>query len=92
VAALSPNGVDRHLQRNPFTIDSMPPPAPSAIVEKAARSGSVVRFATFEVIFRRENCAKADQVKTDRPTVQVLAILLERPGDVVTRHAPANET
>src|SRR4029077_17217610 len=54
--------------------------------EKAIQNAQVIRFATFEVDLRSGELRKSGvRLKlTDQP-FQVLAILLERPGEVVTR-------
>jgi DNA-binding response OmpR family regulator len=46
----------------------------------------IVRFATLKLTFRRKNCARGGlRLKLSGQSFQVLAILLERPGTVVTR-------
>ena len=56
------------------------------IVEQAFRSTTLVRFATFEVDLRAGELRKDGvRLKFSWPTLQVLAILLERPGDIFTR-------
>jgi len=55
-------------------------------VEQAFRSTSLVRFATFEVDLRTGELRKAGvKLKFGGQPFQVLAILLERPGDIFTR-------
>jgi DNA-binding winged helix-turn-helix (wHTH) protein len=52
----------------------------------AARSANVVRFDVFEVDLRAQEVYKAGRrIKLQVQPFQVLAMLLERPGDVVTR-------
>jgi DNA-binding winged helix-turn-helix (wHTH) protein len=52
----------------------------------AARSANVVRFDVFEVDLRAQEVYKAGRrIKLQIQPFQVLAMLLERPGDVVTR-------
>ena len=52
----------------------------------AARSANVVRFDAFEVDLRAQEVYKAGRkIKLQVQPFQVLAMLLERPGDVVTR-------
>jgi DNA-binding winged helix-turn-helix (wHTH) protein len=53
---------------------------------KPARSANVVRFDVFEVDLRAEELYKAGRkIKLQVQPFHVLAILLERPGEVVTR-------
>jgi len=55
-------------------------------VEQAFRSTNLVRFATFEVDLRTGELRKAGvKLKFGGQPFQVLAILLERPGDIFTR-------
>ena len=55
-------------------------------MEKAIQSPQVVRFATFEVDLRAGELRKGGlKLKLSGQPFQVLAILLERPGVVVTR-------
>ena len=55
-------------------------------VEEAATSPGLVRFGTFEVDLRAGELRKAGvKLKLTGQPFQVLAILLERPGEVVTR-------
>jgi DNA-binding winged helix-turn-helix (wHTH) protein len=55
-------------------------------VQKAAENAQVVRFATFEVDLSSEELRKGGvKLKLSGQPFQVLAILLERPGKVVTR-------
>jgi TolB-like protein/DNA-binding winged helix-turn-helix (wHTH) protein/Tfp pilus assembly protein PilF len=55
-------------------------------VEKASQNGQVVRFATFEVDLRAGEVRKGGlRLKLGGQPFQVLAILLERPGALVTR-------
>jgi TolB-like protein/DNA-binding winged helix-turn-helix (wHTH) protein/Tfp pilus assembly protein PilF len=55
-------------------------------VEKASQNGQVVRFATFEVDLRAGEVRKGGlRLKLGGQPFQVLAILLERPGELVTR-------
>ncbi len=52
----------------------------------AARSANVVRFEVFEVDLRAQELYKAGRkIKLQVQPFQVLAMLLERPGEVVTR-------
>ncbi|HTQ59604.1 MAG TPA: winged helix-turn-helix domain-containing protein [Candidatus Solibacter sp.] len=52
----------------------------------AARSGNTVRFDAFEVDLRAEELYKAGRkIKLQVQPFHVLAMLLERPGDLVTR-------
>ena len=56
------------------------------IVEQTFRSTNLVRFATFEVDLRTGELRKAGvKLKFGGQPFQVLAILLERPGDIFTR-------
>ena len=56
------------------------------IVEQTFRSTNLVRFETFEVDLRTGELRKDGvKLKFSGQPFQVLAILLERPGDVVTR-------
>ena len=56
------------------------------IVEQTSRSTNLVRFATFEVDLRTGELRKAGvKLKFGGQPFQVLAILLERPGDIFTR-------
>ena len=56
------------------------------IVEQPFRSDNLVRFATFEVDLRTGELRKAGvKLKFGGQPFQVLAILLERPGDIFTR-------
>src|SRR5580704_17710390 len=53
---------------------------------KAARSAHVTRFDVFEVDLRAEELDKAGRkIKLQVQPFHVLAVLLERPGEVVTR-------
>lgn len=53
---------------------------------KAARSANLVRFDAFEVDLRAQELYKAGRkVKLQVQPFQVLAMMLERPGEVVTR-------
>ena len=53
---------------------------------KPARSANLVRFDGFEVDLRAQELYKAGRkIKLQGQPFHVLAILLERPGDVVTR-------
>ncbi len=53
---------------------------------RPARSANVVRFDVFEVDLRAQEVYKAGRrIKLQVQPFQVLAMLLERPGDVVTR-------
>ena len=55
-------------------------------MEKASQNGQVVRFATFEVDLRAGEVRKGGlRLKLGGQPFQVLAILLERPGELVTR-------
>ena len=55
-------------------------------VEKAIHNPQVVRFATFEMDLRTGELRKGGlKIKLSGQPFQVLAILLERPGQVVTR-------
>jgi TolB-like protein/DNA-binding winged helix-turn-helix (wHTH) protein/cytochrome c-type biogenesis protein CcmH/NrfG len=55
-------------------------------VENASQNGQVVRFATFEVDLRAGEVRKGGlRLKLGGQPFQVLAILLERPGELVTR-------
>src|SRR5215470_5646646 len=55
-------------------------------MEKAIQNAQVVRFATFEVDLRAGELRKGGlKLKFSGQPFQVLAILLERPGQVVTR-------
>jgi len=55
-------------------------------VEQAVHSPRLVRFESFEVDFRAGELSKAGvRLKLPGQPFQVLAILLERPGEVVTR-------
>jgi len=55
-------------------------------VEKMIQNGQVIRFATFEVDLRSEELRKGGvKLRLTGQPFQVLAILLERPGEVVTR-------
>jgi DNA-binding winged helix-turn-helix (wHTH) protein len=55
-------------------------------VEKAIQTAQVIRFATFEVDLRAGELRKSGlKLKFSGQPLQVLAILLERPGEVVTR-------
>jgi len=55
-------------------------------VEETARSPRLVRFGTFEVdLTARELRKSGVKLKLTGQPFQVLAILLERPGEVVTR-------
>jgi TolB-like protein/DNA-binding winged helix-turn-helix (wHTH) protein len=55
-------------------------------VEKVSQNGQVVRFATFEVDLRAGEVRKGGlRLKLGGQPFQVLAILLERPGELVTR-------
>jgi len=55
-------------------------------VEKAIQTVQVIRFATFEVDLRTGELRKGGvKLKLSGQPFQVLAILLERPGEVVTR-------
>ena len=56
------------------------------IVEQTFRSTNLIRFATFEVDLRTGELRKDGvKLKFSGQPFQVLAILLERPGDIVTR-------
>jgi Tol biopolymer transport system component/DNA-binding winged helix-turn-helix (wHTH) protein len=60
-------------------------------VEKAIPNGQVIRFATFEVDLRSEELLKGGvKVKLAGQPFQVLAILLERPREVVSREELQN--
>ncbi len=49
-------------------------------------SPSIVRFATFEINFQTgELRQRGQRVKLQEQPLQVLAALLERPGELVTR-------
>jgi len=51
-----------------------------------ARNSALLRFDGFEVDLRRENCTRANErSKLQEQPFQILAILLEQPGEVVTR-------
>jgi DNA-binding winged helix-turn-helix (wHTH) protein/Tol biopolymer transport system component len=55
-------------------------------VEKVIQNAQVIRFATFEVDLRAGEVRKGGlKLKLSGQPFQVLAILLERPGDVFTR-------
>src|SRR5215470_15606547 len=55
-------------------------------MERAIQNAQVIRFATFEVDLRAGELRKGGlKLKFSGQPFQVLAILLERPGDVVTR-------
>ena len=55
-------------------------------MERATQNAQVVRFATFEVDLRAGELRKGGlKLKLSGQPFQVLAILLERPGEVVTR-------
>jgi len=55
-------------------------------VEKAIQNAQVIRFATFEVDLRSGELRKSGvRLKLSDQPFQVLAILLEQPGQVVTR-------
>jgi cholera toxin transcriptional activator len=55
-------------------------------MEKAARSASVIRFGVFEVDLRAEELRKnGSRIRLRGQPFQVLAMLLERPGEIVTR-------
>src|SRR4029077_11464142 len=55
-------------------------------VEKAIQNAQVIRFATFEVDLRSGELRKNGvRLKLSDQPFQVLAILLEQPGQVVTR-------
>jgi DNA-binding winged helix-turn-helix (wHTH) protein len=55
-------------------------------VKKSPQNVQVIRFATFEVDLRSGELRKGGvKLKLSGQPFQVLAILLERPGDVVTR-------
>lgn len=55
-------------------------------MEEAVASPRLVRFGTFEVDLRAEELRKSGvKLKLTGQPFQVLTILLERPGDVVTR-------
>jgi len=55
-------------------------------VEQAFRSSALVRFETFEVDLRSGELRKdGAKLRLSGQPFQVLAILLEHPGDVVTR-------
>jgi TolB-like protein/DNA-binding winged helix-turn-helix (wHTH) protein len=55
-------------------------------VERATQNPQVVRFATFEVDFRAAEVRRGGlKLKLSGQPFQVLASLLERPGEVVTR-------
>jgi len=55
-------------------------------VDRAVASPGLVRFGTFEVDLRAGELRKAGvKLKLTGQPFQVLAILLERPGQVVTR-------
>lgn len=55
-------------------------------MDKAIQNAQVIRFATFEVDLRAgELCKSGLKLKFSGQPFQVLAILLERAGDVVTR-------
>jgi DNA-binding winged helix-turn-helix (wHTH) protein len=55
-------------------------------VEKASPKAQLLRFATFEVDLRAGELRKSGlKLKFSGQPFQVLAILLERPGEVVTR-------
>ena len=55
-------------------------------VERAIRNAQVIRFATFEVDLRARELRKAGlKLRLTGQPFEVLAILLERSGEVVTR-------
>jgi DNA-binding winged helix-turn-helix (wHTH) protein len=55
-------------------------------VEKANQTLQIIRFATFEIDLRAGEVRKGGvKLKLSGQPFQVLAILLERPGEVVTR-------
>ena len=55
-------------------------------MESRIRNAQVIRFATFEVDLRSEEVRKGGvKLKLSGQPFQVLAMLLERPGEVVTR-------
>jgi DNA-binding winged helix-turn-helix (wHTH) protein len=55
-------------------------------METAARSEHLVRFKTFELdLLTRELHRNGQRLKLHGHPIDVLAILLERPGDLVTR-------
>jgi DNA-binding winged helix-turn-helix (wHTH) protein len=55
-------------------------------MERSHPSSQVVRFATFEVDFRAEELRKDGvKIRLRGQPFQVLSMLLERPGEVVTR-------
>jgi DNA-binding winged helix-turn-helix (wHTH) protein len=52
----------------------------------ANQTARIVRFGTFEVDLRSEELRKGDaKLKLSRPPFQILAMLLEQPGEIVTR-------
>src|SRR5262249_14611257 len=61
-------------------------PAVSANMEKTHSTGRLIRFGVFEVDLRagelRRNGVK---IKLQEQPFQILAVLLERPGEIVTR-------
>ena len=52
---------------------------------RAARHVSVVRFGSLNSIFGAENCGNGLKIRIPDQSIQVLAILLEHSGEVVTR-------
>jgi DNA-binding winged helix-turn-helix (wHTH) protein len=55
-------------------------------VDKAIQNTHVIRFATFEVNLRAGELRKSGlKLKFSAQPFQVLATLLQRPGEVVTR-------
>jgi DNA-binding winged helix-turn-helix (wHTH) protein len=52
----------------------------------ANQTARIVRFGTFEVDLRSEELRKGDaKLKLSRQPFQILAMLLEQPGEIVTR-------
>jgi hypothetical protein len=61
-------------------------PRRSFLMSAANTSSSVVRFGTFEVNFQTgELRQKGQKVRLQEQPLQILAALLERPGEIVTR-------
>jgi DNA-binding winged helix-turn-helix (wHTH) protein len=55
-------------------------------VEKARRSASVIRFGVYELDLRAEELSKnGTKIRLRGQPFQVLVMLLERPGEIVTR-------
>ena len=55
-------------------------------MEEIANSARVIRFGVFEVDLRAGELRKSGlKIKLQEQPFQVLALLLQRPGDVVTR-------